>query len=105
MTTENETVKAGHELHSIYDVLHAFIDKKVTIVNSDALLGAPTGKLRIDHAVYDGRVRAVTRELLVLFTEFDERGREDHAERAKEFIPLSQVKRVSIAKGTTNIHI
>ena len=108
MNTESESHpphKTGHELHSIYDVLHALVDKEVTIVNADALLGSAAGKLRIDHAVYQGKIRAVTTELLVLFTEFDERGRGDHGELAKEFIPLSQVKRVSVAKGMTNIHI
>ena len=108
MSNEAETQgsqRAGHDLHSIYDVLHALVGRDVTIVNTHALVGGPTGKLAIDHAVYAGKIRAVTEELLVVFTDFDAKGRGEHPEPAKEFIPIHHVNRVSVIKGQTNIHI
>ena len=84
-------------------VLQSLIGKVVTIVNPESFEDAPVGN-RLTTGFYRAKVIGVKGDYVSVATEYVHK-RGDSKEPVKQFIPLSQIKRVSLMKSDRIIHI
>ncbi len=90
---------------SFHDVLRALVGKIVTTVNPESYEHAPVG-FQIRSGFYRAKVVGVGRDYLILMTEFPTNPRDkETGEPVKQFIPLGNIKRISVMKGEVLLHL
>ncbi len=94
----------GVENRSFHDILKSFVGKTVTVVNPESYEGAPIG-YALKTGFYKAKVSGMGRDYIVLITEFAPAGRKAINEPAKQFVPIANVKRVSMTKSERILHI
>ena len=94
--------KPTMENTSFQEVLRALVGKVVTIVNSESYESAPMGH-QLRTGFYRAKVTGLGKDYLIVMTEFADRGKD--AEPVKQYIPLGQVKRISLMKAERLLHI
>ena len=92
------------DLSSFHGVLAALVGQILTVSNTESYEDVPMGH-RIAPAVYKAKLTSVKTDYLTLVTDFKHASGEIHHESAKQFIPLSRVKRVSVMKSEKIIHL
>ena len=90
-------------LDDFKSVLEGLVGKVVTVVNPESFEDAPVGN-RLTTGFYRAKVINVKGDYLCVATEYVHK-RGGSKEPVKQFIPLSQVKRVSLMKSDRIIHI
>lgn len=104
-TSAQETVTPqATENHSFQDIVRALVGKPVTIVYSDSYEAAPIG-YQIKAGFYRGKAVAIGQDYLVVVTEFSGKKKDDGAEPVKQYVPLANVKRLSVMKGERILHL
>ena len=84
------------------DILRALIGKTVTVVNPESYESAPVG-YKLTTGFYRAKVSALGRDYLVMVTEFERKKTSN--EPVKQFIPIDQIKRVSILQKERILHL
>ncbi len=92
------------EDRSFADVLRSLIGQTVTIANPESFEHAPVGR-QIKAGYYRGKPVAMGRDYLTVVTEMAQGGKSSAKEPVKQFIPLAQIKRVSIRKTERILHL
>ena len=85
------------------DLIKALLGKTVTIVNPESYEHAPVG-FTLKAGFYRAKVTGMGRDFLTLVTEM-KKGRESNGEPVKQFLPIKQVKRISMTKTERLLHI
>jgi hypothetical protein len=86
------------------EVLESFAGKVVTIVNPESLEDAPVGR-RLSAGFYRGKVLSIENDYLVLATEYVHRRGDKGKEPVRQFVPMHQIKRVSVMRSERMIHL
>ena len=105
--SEKLAAKAGPviEERGFNEVVKTLLGKVVTIVNPESYEDAPLGH-QIRAGWYQAKVVGMGNDYLILVTEYVHAGsKTDSREPVKQFIPLAQIKRVSVMKSERLIHI
>jgi len=90
---------------SFQDVLRALVGKIVTTVNPESYEHAPVG-FQIRSGFYRAKVVGLGKDYLILMTEFPTNPREkESGAPVKQYIPLGNIKRISIMKGEVLVHL
>ncbi len=85
-------------------VLRSMVGKVVTFVNPESYEDAPVG-YRLTTGFYKAKVVAVGDDYLSVATELIHKRGEKETEPVRQFIPMAQIKRISIMKGERLIHV
>lgn len=89
------------------DLLKSFIGQIVTVVNPQSYEHAPVGH-QLKVGFYKAKVTAMGSDYIVLITEFvrpAKRGEEPTKEPVKQFVPIREIKRLSVMKSERLIHL
>ncbi len=86
------------------DILKSLVGKNITVVNPESYEGAPVG-YRLKTGFYTAKAVGVGTDFMVLVTEFTRSGSKAGTEPAKQYLPISQIKRLSITKSERILHI
>ena len=103
--TKPETAEATGptmEDRQFLDILRALVGKTITVVNPESYESAPVG-YRLTTGFYRGKLTALGRDYLVMMTEFERK--KGSPEPVKQYIPIQQIKRISLMAKETVIHI
>ena len=84
-------------------MLKALTGKLVTVANPESTEGAPVGK-RLTTGFYKAKIKSVMDDMVVVATEFAPH-RSEVKEPVKQFIPIQRIKRVSVMKDETVLHL
>jgi hypothetical protein len=84
------------------DLIKGLLGKTVTIVNPESYEHAPVG-FTLKAGFYRAKVTGMGRDYITLVTEMKKT--KDAGEPVKQFIPLNQIKRVSMMKTERVLHI
>ncbi len=84
------------------DLIKALLGKTVTIVNPESYEHAPVG-FTLKAGFYRAKVMGMGQDFLTLVTEM-KKGKAN-GEPVKQFLPLNQIKRISMMKMERVIHI
>ncbi len=109
-TDTQGTIKpaATTEDRSFYDLLKSLMGQIVTIVNPESYEDAPVGH-QIRAGFYRAKPVGMGKDYIILATELVHSSSVAPASKAKEpvrqYIPIAQIKRVSILKTERLIHI
>ena len=95
-------VEPNVEDKSFQDILQSLVGKTVTIVNPQSYEAAPVG-FKLTEGFYRAKVTAMGRDYIVLYTEFERK--KGAAEPAKQWLPITQIRRVSVLKTECLLHI
>ena len=95
--------QAAPSFGDFQSVLKSLVGKVVTIVNPESFEDAPVGN-RLTTGFYRAKVIGVQADYVAVATEYVHK-RGGSKEPVKQFIPLTQVKRVSLMKSDRIIHI
>ncbi len=103
--TELKPVKPAPVVEDKYfiDLVKGMLGKTVTIVNPESYEHAPVG-FTLKAGFYRAKLAGIGKDYLVLVTEM-KKGKTDSGEPVKQFLPFSQIKRVSLMKTERLIHI
>ena len=85
------------------DLIKALLGKTVTIVNPESYEHAPVG-FTLKAGFYRAKVTGMGQDYLTLVTEM-KKGRDSSGEPVKQFLPLKQIKRISMMKTERLLHI
>jgi hypothetical protein len=85
-------------------VLRSMVGKVVTFVNPESYEDAPVG-YRLTTGFYKAKVIAVGQDYLSVATELVHKRGEKEKEPVRQYIPILQIKRVSVLKGERLLHI
>ena len=86
------------------DVLRPVIGRVVTFVNPESLEDAPMG-YQITTGFYRAKVLGVQADFITVATELLHKGRDATKEPVRQYIRLSSIKRITIAKTDILVHI
>jgi len=89
------------EDRSFVDVLRSLIGKVVTVVNPESYEDAPIGH-QIRAGFYRAKPVGLGRDYLIVVTEYKHK---TDKEPVKQYIPIANIKRVSLMKSELLIHI
>lgn len=89
---------------SFAEVLRSLTGKVVTFVNPESLEDAPMG-YQLTTGFYRAKIIGVQDDFIIVATELLHKGRDATKEPVRQFIRLSSIKRISIAKTDTLVHI
>lgn len=84
------------------DIIKSLLGKTITIVNPESYEHAPVG-FTLKAGFYRAKVTGMGRDYLTLVTEM--RKGKDSGDAVKQFLPLNQIKRISVMKLERLIHI
>lgn len=84
------------------DILKALVGKTITVVNPESYEAAPVG-YKLTTGFYRGRLTGIGRDYLVMMTEFERK--KGSPEPVKQYIPIAQIKRVSLLKTERVLHL
>jgi hypothetical protein len=85
------------------DLLKSSLGKTFTIVNPESYEHAPVG-FTIKAGYYRAKLAGMGQDYLILVTEM-KKGKNDPGEPVKQFLPISQVKRISMMRTERMLHI
>ena len=107
-TAEQGTVQpaAATENRSFQELLKSLVGQVVTIVNPESYEDAPVGH-QIRAGFYRAKPMGLGKDYLIVATEMHHatRGADKEKEPVRQYIPLSQIKRISLLKAEKLIHI
>ena len=104
MSEASAAAKPVVENKSFSEVLRALVGKVVTIVNAESYENAPMGH-QLRAGFYKAKVAGLGNDYLILITEFSQKSSGEGKEPVKQFVPLTQVKRISLMKSEMLLHI
>jgi hypothetical protein len=84
------------------DILRAVVGKTITVVNPESYESAPVG-YKLTTGFYRGKLTALGRDYLVMMTEFERK--KGSPEPVKQYIPIRQIKRISLMKSERVLHL
>ena len=104
--SDAQQAKAGPivEDKSFQDLLKSLMGQVVTMVNPESYEDAPVGH-QIRAGFYKAKPIGLGKDYLIVATEYVHTGREASKEPVRQYIPLTNIKRISIMKGEKLIHI
>ncbi len=107
-TTPKGTVKPQaapiEEDRDFHDLIKSLIGQIVTIVNPESYEDAPVGH-QIRAGFYRAKPIGLGRDYLIVSTTMQHRGKSEEKEPVRQYIPLSQIRRISLMKSEKLIHI
>lgn len=107
-TQENDTIKPKAapiiEDKDFHDLIKSLVGQVVTVVNPESYEDAPVGH-QIRAGFYRAKAIGLGRDYLILSTQFVHKGKAPEKEPVRQYIPLSQIRRISILKGEKLLHI
>lgn len=86
------------DANSIYDILKTLIGQVVTVINPQSYIPTITG-YTIDSEVYQAKLVSMENGTVKILTEILSNPHKKVREKALQFIPVDQVKRVTISKS------
>ena len=101
---ESQAATAKAEVETFAEILKSLVGKTVTMANPESLEEAPVGQ-QLTTGIYRARILGVQKDYISAATEYKRRGREQIREPVKQFIPLANIKRITIMKAEAIIHI
>ena len=84
------------------DILRALLGKTITVVNPESYETAPVG-YKLTTGFYRGKVTALGRDYIVMVTEMERKKTSN--EPVKQFIPIKQIKRISVLQKERVLHL
>jgi hypothetical protein len=99
---ETEPKSATMEDRQFLDILRALVGKSITVVNPESYESAPVG-YKLTTGFYRGKLTALGRDYLVMMTEFERK--KGSPEPVKQYIPIQQIKRISLMKAERVLHL
>ncbi len=93
---------ATMEDRQFLDILRALVGKSITVVNPESYETAPVG-YKLTTGFYRGKLTALGRDYLVMMTEFERK--KGSPEAVKQYIPIQQIKRISLMKAERVLHL
>jgi hypothetical protein len=100
--TKAEAAAPTMEDRQFLDILRALVGKAITVVNPESYEAAPVG-YKITTGFYRGKLTAIGRDYLVMRTEFERK--KGAPEPVKQYIPIDQIKRISLLKSECVLHL
>ena len=104
MTETSQETQKSVEINSFRDILLAMVGKVVTVVNPESYEDAPMGS-RLTTGFYRAKVLVVGDDFISLATEFQHKKGDQAKEAVRQFVPLANVKRISVMKSDRLIHL
>jgi hypothetical protein len=86
------------------DILKSLLGKTVTVANPESYEDAPVGH-QIRAGFYRAKLVGMGIDYLIIMTEYVHAGREQSREPAKQFVPFSMIKRVTLMKSELVVHL
>lgn len=102
--TETAQAAKNIDTSSFHDVLRAMVGTLVTVVNPESYEDAPMGS-RLTTGFYRAKILAVGADFLTLVTEFQHKKGDRTKEPVKQFVPIRQIKRLSVMKSDRLLHL
>ncbi len=96
--------KKTPQLNQYAEVIRSLVGKVVTMVNPESLEDAPMG-YQLTTGFYRAKILSVQDDFATIATELLHKGKETVREPVKQFIPLTRIKRVTIAKSDVLLHL
>ena len=93
-----------YEDQSFHDFLKTFLGQLITIVNPESYEDAPVGH-QIRAGFYKAKLIGLGNDYLILATQFVHSGKSHEKEPVRQYIPIANIKRVSLLKGERLLHI
>ena len=88
---------------SFGDLIKEHLGKTFTIVNPESYEAAPVG-FTIKAGFYRAKLTGMGKDYLVLVTEM-KKPKTEEGEPVKQFLPIGQIKRISILRNERMLHI
>lgn len=85
------------------EILESLTGKVITMVNPESYEDAPVGH-RLTTGFYKAKIVTVGEDFMTVATEYVHRG-DQSKEPVRQFIPLANIKRISVMKGERIIHL
>lgn len=85
------------------DLLRSLVGKQVTVVNPESYEALPAGGSELKANYYPGKVGGVGRDYLIFHTVMAATKKD--RQPVKQFIPLARIKRLSVMKTGTLLHL
>ena len=86
------------------DVLVQLIGKKITVINPQSFEAKAVGT-KLKEGMYPGTVTGLGNDYLILDTIMDAPKKEGGQQPVRQFIPLVQIKRLSLMKTGAMLHL
>lgn len=96
--------KIVREDRSFADLFTPMLGKLITVVSPESFEDAPVGR-QLKSGFYRAKLVGMGTDYIVILTEYQHRGNQPRKEPAKQFIPLTRVKRLSMMKSELIIHV
>jgi hypothetical protein len=96
--------RPAREERSFADLFAPLLGKLVTVVSPESFEDAPLGR-QLRSGFYRAKLIGLGKDYITLLTEYQHRGKQARKEPAKQFIPLGQIKRLSMMKSELIVHI
>jgi hypothetical protein len=105
MAEELQPVKSEPviEDNTFLDLLKSSLGKTFTIVNPESYEHAPVG-FTIKAGYYRAKLTGMGKDYLILVTEM-RKAKADAGEPVKQFLPIKQIKRISMMRTERMLHI
>lgn len=92
------------EEKNFVDIIKSMLGKTVTVANPESYEDAPVGH-QIRAGFYRAKLVGMGNDYLIIMTEYVHAGREQSKEPAKQFVPFSAIKRVTLMKSELVVHL
>lgn len=84
-------------------ILEALVGKKVTVVNPESFEALPREGHELRKGFYPGKISGIGRDYMVFQTVLAATKKD--RQPVKQYIPLARVKRISVMRTTTLLHL
>ena len=99
-----EATPKTKENRTFVDVLESLVGKKVTVINPQSFEAMAVGT-KLKEGMYQGTVSGLGNDYLILSTVMEAPKKEGGQQPVRQFIPLAQIKRLSVMKTGAMIHL
>ena len=99
---ESEPTKPVIEDRDYKSILKALIGKKVTVVNPESYEAATVG-FQLKEGYYAGKIGGLGQDYMIFHTVY-QASKKDR-QPVQQYIPVSRVKRISLMRSSTLIHL
>jgi len=100
-TTEQQPVQKkanSNKIGSMEDILNSLVGHVVTVLNPQTYIRTITG-YKIDSTTYKAKAISCKEGILRLATEYVSDPHSKEREKAQQFVPVDQIKRIMISKS------
>ena len=104
MSDPTPPADAGAQPKNFRAILKALVGKPVTVVNPESYEAAPMG-FQLKEGYYPGKIGGLAEDFVLFHTVVVTSKKEGGKVPVKQFIPIQRIKRISLMKDGTILHL